>query len=81
VAKVPLEWRREGGVLIAYKPPRRTAYTARYQKNGGWDLFARITYHVDEGYRVRTNDWAATDMAAADEEQAKQMVEAMWALE
>lgn len=83
--KPTLEWRREGGVLIAYKPmlkkPPNLFRRGSWEQQPPWELFARITYHVNEGYRVRTNDWAATDMPAADEREAKRMVEAMWALE
>jgi hypothetical protein len=43
-------------------------------------LFARIRLRPD-GYHVTTNDWRATDLRAQTFDEAKTMVEAMWALE
>lgn len=45
-------------------------------------IFARVLpQDCGAWYKVVTNDWSRTDMRAETEAQAKQMVEAIWALE
>lgn len=76
-----LRWKREHGVLKAYGPlAPRPGVQSRWKDVTIAPLFARIVF--DNGdYRVHTNDWAATDLRADTEEEAKRIVNAMWALQ
>ena len=77
--KPPLRWGESLKGPVAYDP-----FAVRTQYSRGeavTKIFARLVYRIGEGWYVWTNDWKTTDNCFATEEEARRVVEAMWALE
>jgi hypothetical protein len=88
VSKGELEWRRENGVLTAYKAiedKRPMRFSTGRNTSPPWVMFAQIKHVYQHGtgvgYCVLTNDWGNTGVPADSEYEAKQIINAMWALE
>lgn len=70
-SKLRLNWTDDG----------RRAYLS-YRRGVNPRLYAWIVYNpVLDIWRINTNDWATTDKVASSYSDARNMVEAMWALD
>lgn len=52
-----------------------------YIPSGSDNLFVARYKHTPDGWVVLTNSFTTTNIACASEEQAKQVIEGLWALE